>query len=389
MVTSVWPAALIVAALLAFAALIVRTSSFYNQLTTTESASGSRFHAIDGLRGYLALSVFFHHAVISFYYYRNGRWDLPPSQFYSNIGQAGVALFFMITAFLFWNKGLHRPPSFETSSFFWSRLTRLTPMYVFSVLSVLFVACVLTNFEMHGPIADLISSAVSWGSFALIEPRDFNGYKNTWIINGVYWTLKYEWLFYFFLPFGLIFCRGAGFALMFAIAAAVIQLFSTRPVEWYFLAGALAAVLNEKYKVRSTINWNSPPITLTLVATIAYLAFMAPHIYTPASAVLLFICFFCITNGNDLFGLLSLKSSRFLGIISYSLYLLHCTILFIVLRAVNKLAPIEKMPPEYYWAVVAFCAAVTLMVSSITYRLIEHPWMRAKMPAWLASNSYR
>ncbi|MDP1068749.1 acyltransferase family protein, partial [Klebsiella pneumoniae] len=112
-------------------------------------------------------------------------------------------------------------------------------------------------------------------------------------------------------------------------------------------------------------------------------------IYTPASAVLLFICFFCITNGNDLFGLLRLKSSRFLGIISYSLYLLHCTILFIVLRAVNKLAPIEKMPPEYYWAVVAFCAAVTLMVSSITYRLIEHPWMRAKMPAWLASNSYR
>jgi peptidoglycan/LPS O-acetylase OafA/YrhL len=56
--------------------------------------------------------VCFHHAVVGYVCYAHGRREAPPSRFYTLLGQVGVACFFMITAFLFWTKGLRdrRPP---------------------------------------------------------------------------------------------------------------------------------------------------------------------------------------------------------------------------------------------------------------------------------------
>src|SRR5579862_6911783 len=67
-------------------------------------AGADRFLAIDGLRGYLALSVFLHHSCVWYFYLRTGKWELPPSRLYVQLGQSSVALFFMITGFLFYSK---------------------------------------------------------------------------------------------------------------------------------------------------------------------------------------------------------------------------------------------------------------------------------------------
>ena len=63
-----------------------------------------RFSSIDGLRGYLAFFVFLHHSCIWYFYLRTGKWVLPPSNLYIHLGQIAVALFFMITGFLFFSK---------------------------------------------------------------------------------------------------------------------------------------------------------------------------------------------------------------------------------------------------------------------------------------------
>ena len=68
-----------------------------------EHSSESRYASIDGLRGYLAFGVFVHHAIITLIFLRTGVFDFPPSNFYSQLGQGSVALFFMITGF----HGLH------------------------------------------------------------------------------------------------------------------------------------------------------------------------------------------------------------------------------------------------------------------------------------------
>ena len=70
----------------------------------THASITSRNASIDGMRGLLALFVFLHHACIWYFSLSTGQWKIPPSYFYTHLGQSSVALFFMITAFLFSNK---------------------------------------------------------------------------------------------------------------------------------------------------------------------------------------------------------------------------------------------------------------------------------------------
>ncbi|MFC6337438.1 acyltransferase family protein [Pseudomonas karstica] len=78
---------------------LLSTHLIVNKLITPSSQG--RFVTIDGLRGYLAFFVFLHHSCIWYYYLQSGVWALPPSRLFVHFGQMGVALFFMITGFLF------------------------------------------------------------------------------------------------------------------------------------------------------------------------------------------------------------------------------------------------------------------------------------------------
>ncbi|MGV8546907.1 acyltransferase family protein, partial [Pseudomonas aeruginosa] len=69
----------------------------------------SRFVTIDGLRGYPALFVFLHHASIWYDYLTDGLGQLAPRRLYADFGQASVALFFMVTGFLFAHEVLQSP----------------------------------------------------------------------------------------------------------------------------------------------------------------------------------------------------------------------------------------------------------------------------------------
>jgi peptidoglycan/LPS O-acetylase OafA/YrhL len=244
-IVGVAPYFAISAVLLVVAALVVRHSAFYAQLIDEEQRA-SRFHAIDGLRGFLALGVFFHHAVIGWFFHLHGRWEEAPSNFYTFLGQGGVGLFFMITAFLFWRKGLAAGRRLDMLGLIESRILRLAPMYLASVACVWAVAAVLTGFHVQSPWA-LPRQMLEWLSFGMVHPGEFNGFAQAWHINAnVQWSLAYEWLFYLFLPLGLMFARGWRFVFAAALAAAFIWKFSWRQVEWNFLFGALAAVLGEQ-----------------------------------------------------------------------------------------------------------------------------------------------
>jgi peptidoglycan/LPS O-acetylase OafA/YrhL len=387
-VTSVYPYFLISALLLGVGWAISRKSPFYGRLLEAEETS-KRFHAIDGLRGFLALGVFFHHAVVSYFYYQHGRWELPPSQFYTLTGQVGVALFFMITGFLFWTKGLVARPFLRAQPMFWSRLRRLVPMYLFSIACVFAVVAALTDFEMRQTAKTLVEQSMAWLSFGFVVPGELNGLQESGIINAsVQWTLAYEWMFYLFLPFGLIFARGIGFLLLIAASAACIQAFSTSAVEWNFLFGAVAALLIAEYVRIPAQEWNSRFISLFVVAVIVISFSMFENGYGLWQAALLCCAFVCIAGGNRLFGLLTCRAARLLGMISYSLYLMHAIVLFVTLKLVNKIAPISGMAPENYWAIVAGCGIVLVAICAVSYRLIEHPLMMAPMPGWLGGRTH-
>ncbi len=93
---SVWPFFGCLAVLLALARLPVFTA-----VDTPPSPHFNRVATLDGLRGFLALAVFFHHAAIYHRFLLDGVWALPPSRFYALLGPVGVSVFFMITGYLF------------------------------------------------------------------------------------------------------------------------------------------------------------------------------------------------------------------------------------------------------------------------------------------------
>ena len=97
------------------------------------SSRSGRYGTLDGLRGYLALSVVFHHYVITWYWKVGGSWGRPPEDYFQNYGKIGVAIFFMITGFLFISKVMGSAGKLNWFMLYESRIFRIFPLYIFAV----------------------------------------------------------------------------------------------------------------------------------------------------------------------------------------------------------------------------------------------------------------
>jgi peptidoglycan/LPS O-acetylase OafA/YrhL len=347
---------------------LAQTSRFYRARLAEEAA---RFECIDGLRGFLALGVFAAHAVRMYELHATGAWSLPPGDapFHTKAAAAGVALFFMITGFLFWLRVLRAGKGFDARAFFVSRLRRLTPMYAMSVLMVLAVAAAASGFTLQVGPAALARELRPWLSFGFMDTGALNGMGDARYINAVYWTLAYEWMFYLALPLLALFARGRAAA---ALAAAVLVFGTQEPIVFNFLFGALAATIVHRRLLGASLA--SPLLTaLPLCALGAY--FLMPGLYGFAQSVALFGFFIFVVHGTSLFGLLRTRGAKVLGTISYSIYLTHCIALFVTVHAVDRVAPIRTLDGQTYWLLAALAAAGCVLLSAFTYRYVEYPFL--------------
>jgi peptidoglycan/LPS O-acetylase OafA/YrhL len=92
-------------------------------------------------------------------------------------------------------------------------------------------------------------------------------------------------------------------------------------------------------------------------------------------ALLLFIFFLFVVKDNSVFGLLATPAAKLLGTISYSIYLLHCIVVFVVVALANRYSPISAMPMQTYMLLIVAAALITVFLSTLTYRHIEHPFL--------------
>lgn len=362
-------AALVIAIAFMVSAIVAR-SNFYGLLIEHETSS-KRFHAIDGLRGYLAIGVLLHHVVINAQLYQTGSWALTPSRLNTFLGRGSVAFFFMITAFLFWGRMIDGHGKIDTLRFYASRIRRLVPMYLVSAGLLITTALAFTHFRVVVPIGDLASQFASWLSFTIPGAPEINGFKQTVLVNTVFWSLVYEWKFYIVLPFvAALAVNGRAWVLAIGVSIA-IALFSSNQVEWFFLGGCIAAYAVRSHALRSLAS--SPVGSFAALACIATTALYQPMTYTLTGAVLLFVPFLLFAAGNTLFGALTCRPARLLGLLSYSIYLLHNWVLYLVSRCVNHYTAIADLTLGQYWAIGGAVALVTVTLSTVTYRFIEHP----------------
>lgn len=370
---SIWPAFLVIAACL----VLVMPSRPWVFLDAPPSQSSARYISLDGLRGFLALAVVMHHTSITYGYIQTGIWQLPPSSFYALLGQVGVAVFFMVTAFLFWGRLLDEGARINWAALYCNRFFRIVPLY-WVVVGVMFaVVAYKTDFQLKFPANQLVRELFHWILPSIIKiPSDINGYARPWIIlAGVTWTIYYEWLFYLSLPLLAVAARSRSPAAFLPIIASLL-IYSPSIVtstERYFVAlfacGMFAASMVRRYpKILGDSHVKSLVCTLLLFAV--FLRYDTAYAWGPV--LFLGAFFLLISSGATLFGLLKSRSAQRLGNISYSLYLLQGPALAILFSP-KILGQYSLQSPEHYWFVALLVSLLLVCISIVTYRFIEKP----------------
>lgn len=352
-------------------------------------AGQGRFVVLDGLRGYLSFLVFLHHAAIWFVYLRTGKWATPSGHFYSQIGHVGVALFFMITGFLFFGKLLDgRVRGVDWTRLYVSRVLRLFPLYLFAVLLVFGVTLLIAGGRLLQDPFDLFKALVCWMSFTVLGSPDLNGLDSTIrVMAGVTWSLPYEWFLYLVLPLVALplRIRVPWPALMLGAAAVYWLLFRCPEISLagMFLGGVVSAVLVRRPGFGAFARGRLG--TAAILACLLLTVVLWPSAASLGPLLLLTVAFALMAGGNDLLGLLSLPVSRLLGEISYSLYLLHGIALFLLFGVLLPPAWSASLSWGEHWSLVALLSPVLVLVCYGTFKLVEMPAMRSvdAITAWL------
>ena len=168
----------------AAAALAARRIGFFRAaLDATQAAGAPRFGHLDGLRGYLAFAVFLTHAASSAGWYRTGVWTWPDSIVFTLCGRVPVALFFMITGFLFVRKALAARGRLDWTRLYVGRLRRLAPLYLAVTAAIFVVVGQKTGWALREPPATLFVGALKWAGLGVLGHGNLNGLHATALID--------------------------------------------------------------------------------------------------------------------------------------------------------------------------------------------------------------
>jgi peptidoglycan/LPS O-acetylase OafA/YrhL len=341
----------------------------------------SRVASIDGLRGFLAFFVFLHHSALWYYYLRTGEWRDPPSRLFTHFGQASVALFFMITGFLFFGKlleGYRRPV--DWMRLYIGRLLRLVPLYAVAVSLTMAMVGVASAWTIREPLPVLIEHVVHWGLFTIADAPPVNAIRETSImIAGVTWSLAYEWFFYALLPMMAVVLRQRPpLAWVLGSAFALVIFLRWGPVGYHLIgfgAGMASAAITRSSRVRDlACSIGGTSVALGALG-LALTLFSGTHATLPQ--LLLGVAFLPIAAGNALGGILRHPVVRTLGDTAYSLYLLHGGLLYVTFTWIVRRERAAVFTPLEHWSLIALLAPVLVSLCMLSYHYIERPPLAA------------
>jgi peptidoglycan/LPS O-acetylase OafA/YrhL len=373
--------------------------------------AGSRFHELDSIRGLAALIVVFHHFLYMWFYSQTGRTDSRSLIWYPLIaGHESVILFFLLSGFVLSVPYL-RGSGQSYPIFMVRRLLRIYCPYLFAL-----ALAVAANAVWHGKLSMGRWSDATWATpvdakevwQSVLMLGDYNWQR----FNTAFWSLVEEMRISIIFPFLFVFVRKTGTwvtLLTAALCSLVIHLVPgagqdtnnmvhTLQYVTVFLCGILMAVHMEVLAA-----WYGSLGRLGRVAlvTSSFLLFELGHlasldvwrggwrvrewdvrdwpVIVGAGGLLLI-------GLQSKYARIFLNSAvpRFLGRISYSLYLVHATVLF----------ALAFLPQDGVPRAVAFLIYLptTLLLSTIFCILIEEPFMqigrrfspsRRKVPAFV------
>jgi peptidoglycan/LPS O-acetylase OafA/YrhL len=367
------------------AAVLTRLPAVAQDITTGKG----RYGALDGFRGVLAVGVFVHHSFVANVFFTTGRWEWTTSPVLNHLGQTTVALFFMITGFLFALKAMS--PRIDWKALYVSRVARLFPLYALIVLIVFAAAMALSGGMLREPPMLLFKELLQWLAFVCFGRPDINAFPMTQtLIAGVNWSLRYEVFFYavavpaLFVASRWLSSRTMLWLSLAALAVLLLVRFKLQQLEGHllfathFLCGIVVACAYRQ--PRWLAGMQSTPFRWAAGAAVLLLYFLLTA--NGSIAIVITLCLFAaVVGGLSVFGLFHTRAALWLGDISYGIYLIHGLVLYATLSALRASSNLTSLGVVGYGLVMCGVAVVVVALASVSYVCLELPVM-ARLKKW-------
>ena len=355
-----------------------------------EKRPNERNTYIDGLRAILALFVVAHHQIQVGYFLKSGSLYMAEiSKVNKFLGPWSVSMFFALTAYLFTSKLLgdqvHQNSIRYYNRLFAFRCVRLIPVALVSTV-IGFILLSLSQFNKLSlftkpeltslfKFAGFASSSI-FGKSVVPSISGIESWEGT-VLFGPHWSLHYEWVFYFTLPFLGLFTRlksSVVVIFLWCSLGILVARFTNDSHYLEFLPGVIVAVLSRINRFNGV--GKNKIFGYFCFALLLISIFVDRHKLLIVSNTLLL---FAIVAQNRVMAFMSKHWLTNIGERTYSIYLLHVIPLYITAKIcllthidVESLTQIGTV--QFFFPAVYVVQTVAVMVlSAICYRYIERP----------------
>lgn len=344
--------------------------------------------ALDHLRALAALLVFSFHAIHLLHLHWQARPDLAWLGFITE-GHTGVALFFVLSGFLFMQIAL-QGGELRYSQFIKNRLLRIAPLFV--VVFVIAISIRRNEFQ-----------AADWSYllFTNLGSAPTSGH----FITGPAWTIGIEFLFYLVFPFLALFTRqqGVSYLLRLLLLLVFFKLAAwpaiSEPAHVYystllgrfdqFVIGLLAALIWHRSAHWRVWPYLLPVALLLIWANSYHQALTASYFAADQQGLfwvfwslrealgwaLLILCWSAASHWLP--GVIARVLAQ-LGQVSYSFYLLHAFVLYLIHHSL-QLPNLHNPGLWNHWASLSLLAlAITWALATLSYHTLEKPFLDMK-----------
>ncbi len=285
-----------------------------------------RIKELDAFRGIAALAVVIYHYTTRY----NQIYDTT-SLFNFHAGWLGVPFFFILSGFVI---TLTVNKCKSPVEFLYRRFIRLYPTYWICLIITISILYLLNYNQLQIPMLDTIINFTMWHQF--FEFRH---------VDGAYWSLLPELLFYCLMAFLMVFNKTNN-VLVYNVPILIlcfIHYFWPIPILWRFLNLHYVLLFMIGISFYNIYNGKKEKYYHSLIICNLVLSLFMYQIAQPGHSIkFLLITFSAIVGLFYLFVYGKLKffgNSRilvFLGVISYPLYLVHQNIGYIIINNFDK-----------------------------------------------------
>ena len=354
------------------------------------------FPAVDHLRAYAALTIVFYHGLHVFGYFSRfhkdfgiDHWLQPANPLLAALaeGHTAVALFMVLSGFILTWGALD--VDVEWRGFIRNRLLRTYPLFLLLVLAG------ISAFPQRFAWLPFLQTVSGFGNLpgALVVPP----------FSSMLWTIAVEWQFYVLFPLLLRVLKPAWTRQLLGLLAVLLLLrgfavllgSNPRDLAYLTIVGRL-----DQFLIGMWAAWffRTHPLSprqggvlagLALLAVVAALAGFnalggwpttpAWKILWPTVEAVLWAAFLVgyVDAVNAAQGLWSRALAR-IGEISYSIYLVHYIVIHTMVVYALPYAFSGRFVVDALLNTLLFALPATLLVSTLTYRFVERPFLRLR-----------